>query len=287
MTLDDATSHFVDAPGGRIHVATVGEGPPIVLIHGWPEDHRTWRDVVPPLADRYRLILPDLRGFGQSDAPPTDYRKTTMALDMLAVVDHFELERPGLVGHDWGGYIGFLLSLDHPERFCGYVACNITHPWLKPPMNPLRLLPFLYMPIVATPFFGPQILRRTNAVRGLIRGGTAKGVRIDDEAIAASCRMIREPARAEASSRLYRHFLLRELPKAASLARGRRLEIPVRMVFGTQDPAIHRSLVEGLERRADVVDYVWVENAGHFVQEEQPEVVAEALLEFFGRHAPQ
>ena len=81
------------------------------MIHGWPQDHRAWRELVPLLADQYRLILPDLRGFGRSDATATDLRKDSLANDMIDVFDALGLDRLGLVGHDWGGFTGFLLAL--------------------------------------------------------------------------------------------------------------------------------------------------------------------------------
>ncbi len=281
ISLADARSELVPTPAGRIHVAVVGDGPPLALVHGWPQDHRAWRDAVPLLAPRYRLILPDLRGFGRSDAPRGPYLKAALADDLLAVFDHLGIDRLGLVGHDWGGWVGFLLALDHPERFAGFVACNIAHPWTRIPPDPRRVLPFAYMPVVATPFLGPLLLRRTSLVRGLIRGGTARGNRLDDHAIDGFARMIAEPERARASSALYRSFLVRELPGLARAFRRRRLRVPVRVVFGRRDPAIHPSLVDGLAHHADHVDHVWIDDAGHFVAEERPEPVARAIDAFF------
>ncbi len=283
IDLDQAEHRFIDTGSARIHVATVGSGPPLLLLHGWPQDHRAWRHVVPELASEHTLILPDLRGFGQSEAPAGDYRKHALADDLSAVLDHLDHDRMGLVGHDWGGWVGFILALRHPERFRGYVALNISHPWAKIPLNPLRLLPFFYMPLVGTPGIGPLILRRTNAVRGIINAATVS--RANPEA-ARFADMIGEPDRAVASSALYRHFLLRDIPALGRDFGGKKLQIPVRFVHGLKDPAIHRSMVEGLESKAPSVDYVWLDDAGHFPAEEQPKATADAIRSFFATHSP-
>lgn len=280
-TLADAEHHEIVAPGGRIHVATVGEGPPLMLVHGWPQDHRAWRLVVPKLTDRFRLILPDLRGFGRSEAPAGDYRKAALASDLLAVLDALDPGPVGLVGHDWGGFVGFHLAVGAPERFTGFAFLNIPHPWLKVPRSPARLAAFTYMPVLATPVLGPLLMRATPLVRGLIRGGTAKENRIDDDDIAAFTRMIAEPDRARASSALYRDFLVRELPSLGRAFKGKRLELPVHVIFGKRDPAVHHSMVDGLERRCADLSHTWIEDAGHFVAEERPGPVAEALAAFF------
>lgn len=286
ITLDDAEHREIVAPGGRIHVATVGDGPPLMLIHGWPQDHRAWRLVVPLLADRFRLILPDLRGFGWSEAPAGDYTKSALASDMLAVLDALDPGPVGLVGHDWGGFVGFHLALDAPERFTGFVPMNIPHPWMRIPRSPARIAAFLYMPVVGSPRLGPFLLRHTKLVRGLIRGGTAPANRLEDEAIAGFRERIAEPDRARASSALYRHFLVKELPTLARTFRGRRLQLPVHVVFGRQDPAVHPSMMDGLERKVDDLGWTWIDDAGHFVAEERPEPVAAAIRSFFeGRQA--
>lgn len=286
ITLADAEHRTVAVPGCRLHVALVGEGPPLMLVHGWPEDHRAWRHVVPLLADRYRLILPDLRGFGQSEAPAGDYRKQALADDLLALLDALGVDRLALAGHDWGGFVAFLMALAAPRRFSGVVACNIAHPWMRPPRDPRQLAPLFYMPLAALPVLGPLLLRHTHAVRGLLRGGVARGNRLDDAMIAAYGAMIAEPDRARASSALYRDFLLREVPGLERAFRDRALEIPAAVVYGTQDPAVHVSQVRGLEAHAPTARYTWVEDSGHFVLEERPERVAEAIASFFAEFPP-
>ena len=116
--IDGVTHRFVDAGGLRMHVAEAGpeDGEVIVLLHGWPQHWYEWRHQIPELAKHYRVICPDLRGFGWSDAPSSGYEKETLAEDIVNVLDALGLERVKLVGHDWGGWCGFLICLNHPER---------------------------------------------------------------------------------------------------------------------------------------------------------------------------
>ncbi len=92
----------IEVNGAALHVATVGEGPPLLLLHGWPEFWLTWEPVMTRLADRFRLIAPDLRGFGDSDKPEGPYGPEGHAADMLAVLSALGVERAGVVGHDVG-----------------------------------------------------------------------------------------------------------------------------------------------------------------------------------------
>lgn len=110
--------HSVEANGIRIHVVTAGppDGEPVLLIHGFPETWYEWRKTIPALEDGYRLIAPDTRGFGRSDKPEGPYDRAMLADDMLGVLDSLGVERAAVVGHDWGGIIGFKMAIDHPER---------------------------------------------------------------------------------------------------------------------------------------------------------------------------
>ena len=114
--VDGVTHRTVRARGIDFHLAEAGSGEDVVLcLHGWPQHWYEWRHLMPALADRHRVLALDLRGFGWSDAPRDGYVKEDMATDVLAVLDELGLDRVKLVGHDWGGWIGFLLCLREPQ----------------------------------------------------------------------------------------------------------------------------------------------------------------------------
>ena len=99
--------HSADVNDVRLHYVRAGEGDPVVLLHGWPETWYQWRKVIPPLAERYTVIAPDMRGLGDSSKPRTGYDKATVASDVYALVQQLGFESIFLVGHDWGGPVAY------------------------------------------------------------------------------------------------------------------------------------------------------------------------------------
>jgi pimeloyl-ACP methyl ester carboxylesterase len=258
---------FVDAGGLRTHVALAGEGPPVLLMHGWPQHWFLWRDVIPLVAPHARVIAPDLRGFGWTDEPTTGYRKDQLKRDMLALLDELGVDRVTIAGHDWGGYVGFLLALDHPERVRSLLALNVLPPWpARDRRTALDAWRFMYMPLLAVPGLGRRIGRAV-AARGLRDSGL-------------------EPAHVDAfvdrlgivTERLYGSFL-GELP---GIVRGRRsaagLRVPTRLVFGVRDPVLTTSAAEDAAAQSESIELELVPDAGHFVVDMKPQLVADRLL---------
>ncbi len=262
----------VQAGDVRLHVAEAGAGPPLVLLHGWPQHWWCWRHLLEPLARTHRVLAPDLRGWGWSDAPPGDYAKATLAADVLALLDAEGLDRVALVGHDWGGFVGFLLALEHPERVERLVALDIAPPWTRPTLpRPQHLaLPLFgsYQAVVGAPVLGPLALTSGPAlVRWLIRRGSGPEAAWSDDELDVYADVLRDGARARASSACYRTFLTRELPSAVRRGdRSGELRVPTLLLLGEASP-IHRLLrpQPGPNLRVETIP-----GAGHFLPEEAP-----------------
>ena len=257
---------FVDAGGLRTHVATAGDGPPVVLLHGWPQHWYMWRDVIPLVAPHARVLAPDFRGFGWTDVPQDGYEKHQLMRDVLALLDELGHDTFAVAGHDWGGYVGFLLALEHPERVAGFLALNILPPWpSRDPRVALDAWRLAYMPMLATPGVGRRV-GRALAARGLPAEKEAFLDRLEGE-------------RGRATEQLYRTFLLRELP---ALMRGRYsaadLSIPVKLVFGERDIVLSKRAVEDAVAQSDRIELELVADADHFVVDEKPELVSDRLL---------
>ena len=281
--VEGMTHRMVEVGEVQIHVAEAGSGPPVLLLHGWPQHWYAWRRVAPRLAAEHRVICPDLRGFGWSDAPPGAYDKATLAQDVIGLLDALGLERVDLVAHDWGAWIGFILCLEHPQRFAHYLALNMCTPWPDPPSpRGITVLARLwYQVALATPILGQGLIRRTSFVRRLITAGAVHPAWTDEELDAFTARL-RDPARAEASVHLYRTFLIRELPRfLGGQFRGRRLTVPTLLLHGTHDLAIDHRALGRWRSHADEMDVELREDSGHFIAEELPEIVVARARELF------
>jgi pimeloyl-ACP methyl ester carboxylesterase len=268
---------FVDAGGLRTHVAFAGEGPPLLLLHGWPQHWYMWRDVIPLVAPHARVIAPDFRGFGWSEVPDSGYDKLQLARDMIALLDELSVGEVTVAGHDWGGYVGFLLALEHPDRVKSLLAANVLPPW--GPRDPKRRLDawrFLYQPVLGTPGVGRR------AGRAIARRGFADAGLSAEEIQAFVSRL--EGERGVASEKLYRTFFFRELP---AIVRGRYspgdLRAPTTLIFGQRDQIFTTPGVQDVTAQSDRIELELVADATHFVVDEKPELIADRVLGLLSR----
>jgi pimeloyl-ACP methyl ester carboxylesterase len=266
---------FVEAGGLRMHVAEAGEGEPILMLHGWPQHWYLWRGVIPLVARHARVICPDLRGFGWTDVPRSGYDRETMAADVLALMDALELRRVRLVGHDWGGWIGFLLCLDEPARVSRFLALNIAPPWPSGDRRDvLEVWRMAYQVPLSLPWLGGWAVEH-GAGRLVLRA--ASRAFTTDELDVFTERL--KGDRARASELLYRTFLTREaIPVAAGRYAGRTLDVPTLLVAGERDLALSTRTLRAHAARTEALELELVPDAGHFIVDERPELVAERML---------
>lgn len=287
--VDGVTHRQVEIPGVRLHVAEAGDGPPVLMLHGWPQHWWIWRKVISELAKDHRLICPDLRGFGWSEAPAGRYEMSEFAADAVALLDELGLDRVDLIGHDWGGWTGFLLCLSAPERIRSYLALGVTHPWFEPPKpSPRMLQRTAYQALLATPGVGTGILRRLPGfVKLALRRGSHPDMRWSEEELDCFAESFRSRDHALASSHVYRSFLLRELPRLKKgHYRSQRSSVPIRLLAGEADPVVRGEILEGYEPYADDMSVEEIAGCGHFIAEERPDLVIERARELFGSQPP-
>jgi pimeloyl-ACP methyl ester carboxylesterase len=278
---------WLDVPSGggrlRLHVAEAGSGAPVLLLHGWPQHWWCWRRVIERLRGHYRLLAPDLRGFGWSQAPGRGYSAAGFAGDAVGLLDALGLTRAHVVGHDWGGFAAILLGLRHPGRVDRLLLSNTTGPWA--PLTP-RVVAGLrrawYAALVATPTLGERVVAHPRFVPWFLRLGDRAALFCDEDA-ALYADQFRDPARAAAASRLYRYYL--QLAQAILLRRafaGQRLQAPTRLLFGADDFYIPLAVLEGLEAHGDDLTLEVVRGCSHWMPEERPDLVADRALALFG-----
>lgn len=284
--LAGVTHEWYDLPTGvRAHVALAGSrdapGGTLILQHGWPQHWYVWRRVIGSLARDFHVVVPDLRGFGWSEQPADgDFRKQRLVDDALALIDTLELERVGWVGHDWGGWTGFLLAERAPERLRGLLALNIIHPWW-PRRRLLAIAPRLwYQAVMAMPGLGSGLMRHGRFTEAGLTLRFGSGTPIEPDAKRSFVAALSQPEQARAASLLYRQFVLQEAPGLFGRT-APHLRVPVRVVFGVDDPALDYRMLRGLPALCDDCGIELVADCGHFIVDERPALVATRARTFF------
>ena len=272
---------YADLGGLMVHYLTAGEGDAVVLLHGIPQTSYAWRHVMPRLAERFRVIAPDLRGLGDTSRPAGGYDKKTIAADVWGLLQgHLGVERFFLVGHDWGGPVAFALAARHREAVRGLAILDVTIPgagadfsqggrrWHHALFRTLDLPEAIFADradILLNWFFDHYAYR--------------------PDAIAESerreyLRTYTKPGALRAMFEYYRALPTDAADTAAILAEGR-LAMPVLALGG--DKAFGRGLepLDSLRALADDVRGGLVSDCGHWLAEEAPDAVAHELTAFF------
>jgi pimeloyl-ACP methyl ester carboxylesterase len=264
-----------------MHVTEAGSGEPVLMLHGFPQHWWEWRDVIPTVAEHYRVICPDLRGAGWTDAPRDGYTADQLLADLIALLDALELDRVHLLTHDYAGIIGYLLCLKHPERVIDQVTIAIPPPTMDFDGGMVRSMVrhAWYNLVLPVPGIGPRALRAGWLTRYLLREFSTG---MPDETVEVFAERVREPARARAGSALYRNFILRT---GVAVLRGkyksRRLTTRTLVLVGSDDPNVRAEFIHGYEPYVDDLRVHEVAGASHFVVDDQPGEVAKHALEFF------
>jgi len=271
----------IETPGLRTHVASIGEGEPVVLMHGFPQHWWQWHTIAPVIAaGGYRVICPDLRGAGWTVADDPRVERETRLRDLLALFDALQVERPHLVSHDMGTVTAMQLTYDHPERVRTAVQLAVSPGFFT--ISP-RIIPgFVHLP--------PFIWHRPGAsLRGIF--SEAYVARPMSEAtIEAHLAPLRRPDIDGAVRPLTRGMIL---PEAMRLMRGvyrrRRLTVPTLVVYGRRDypwtEQVLGRICRNPERYADRIEFAYVDDAAHYIADDAPAAVADLALDWFERAA--
>ena len=283
--LDGVEHTFVTTPDGvRIHVALAGpvDGPPLMLVHGFPQHWWEWRHQIGPLAaEGVRVIVPDLRGAGWSDAPSGRYYKSDMGDDLAAVIDELGCGPVKLAAHDWGGPAAYSMLFNHPDLVSAFTGFNTVAPVMKMDLSTLRhAWRFWYQLVIMTPFFGPRILASSKRrfIKLLLKwvGG---GYEWSAEELDIFLNRFDDPKRAEAGSQWYRTFQLHEALRWTKGHYTRPVDIPLRWITGIKDPVVTSALHTSHRELSRDISFEEVPGIGHWIVEQAPDLVLERLRE--------
>jgi haloacetate dehalogenase len=281
------TSGFVDTGFGRIFVRTGGKGPPLLLLHGYPQSHAMWHRVAPDLSERFSLVVADLPGYGASDAPAGDaeykpYTKRSMALTMIEAMQRLGHSRFALAGHDRGGRVAYRMALDHPEHLTRVAVLDILPGydyWAN--LNRVSALRIYHWTFLAQPYPMPENLIAANP-DGYF--GPMFDAKFDPRAVQHYLTALREPARIHALCEDYRAGAYDDFEHdKTDLDKGMKISIPLHVIWGSRGIASAAATpMQTWQRWATTVTGEEVE-AGHFLCEENPATTAEAILRFMSR----
>ena len=289
--LDGFAEQRVPVGEAELYLRTGGKGPPLLLLHGYPQTHEAWHRVAPRLARAFTLVMPDLRGYGRSTGPAPDgehvgYSKRAMAGDMAALMAALGYERFLLAGHDRGGRVGYRLCLDHPERVARFAALDIIPTldmWEE--MDADKALGTYHWTFLAAPAPVPERLIGADPdfyIRHLLQRWAGAPEGLDPRAADAYVAQFQDPAVVAATCEDYRAgATVDRRDDLDDRQAGRRIGCPVLVIWGRGYAASKAASPLGAWHRwADDVRELALD-CGHFVAEEQPEAVAEALDAFF------
>jgi len=286
--------------GVTLNVALTGDpaNPAVILLHGFPESHRTWREVAPRLEDKFFLVMPDQRGFAGSDLPQDvdDYGTDILINDIFALADALDIERFALVGHDWGGAIAWGAALRNDPRLTHLAIVNSPHPVVFQKSlieDEKQRLASQYITAFRAPGF--EKLVEAKGFEWFFDTTFARHVdtsRISDEERRQYIADWSQPGAFNAMLNWYRgskvivpppgetvplpDFLLRAFPK---------VKVPTLVIWGLQDKALLPLQLDGLEELVDDLAIERLPESGHFAPWQAGEEVAAALRPFLAGQA--
>ncbi len=315
---------FVAVNGVRLRIyeaGSAGDKPPMILLHGWPEIAFTWRRQIKALSEAgIRVVAPDQRGFGASDAPDetSAYAIEHLTGDLAALLDALAIDKAIFVGHDWGGFVAWEMPLRHPDRVAGVVALNTPH-LPRPAADPIAILRKRYgdrMYIVQfqdsrepdrlfaehadrlfDAFLRAPVGSRAGPGDGAVAGiGAAPGVNLDFPALVAAYDPARDTRRPIMTAEERQVFV--DAYNASGFAGGlnwyrnisgnwersagqdRTIRVPALMMMAELDAVQPPSAARGMEALIPDLETYLVRGCGHWTQEERPDEVVAKLIEW-------
>ena len=277
--VDTFTSRYVDTGELRLHAVIGGEGPPLLLVHGWPQTWYQYRLVMPALARDFTVVAVDQRGIGLSDKPEGGYDIGTLAADLVALMDALGHERFALIGFDTGMFIANALAADYPDRLDRMVVGEAFVPGVTP--SPPLFLPgplnqrFWHLAFNRLPTVNEQLVRGREDIFFGAEYAAWAGTPLPDEVVKYYVdRIVSDPEALRGSFELYRALDFEPSQERNT----RRLTMPVLVIGGTE--SLGEAATDTMRLIADDVQSVVIPGSGHWLAEEAPDAFLAALTAF-------
>lgn len=280
----------VQANGATFHVAQAGQGRPLLLLHGWPEFWLTWEPVMTRLADRFTLLAPDLRGFGDSDKPDGPFGPDQQASDMLALMDAVGVKQAGIVGHDVGGALMQPLARHAPARIAGLFFFDFVYPGIGTRMaEPERLNNIWYQSFHQMEM-APQLVGATRETCRIYIGHFLRSwshrKHVFDGVLEAFTDNFMKPGNLTGGFAHYRaahadrvRMMKGEAPMLPPIS------VPTCIRWAEHDPLFPYAWTDRLSETFPDLDLAMFDGVGHFPHREDPDRASEEIAAFFDRIA--
>jgi len=282
-----ATEHawqhnYITTNGVKLHYVTQGTGPLMLMLHGFPEFWYSWRHQIPEFAQDFQVVALDLRGYNDSEKPtePSAYVMDEFVKDIEGVIQGLGHEKCVLVGHDWGGAIAWFFAYAHPEMIEKLIILTLPHPakFSQGLLTPQQLLRSFYIFLFQLPAI-PEFLLQSFDYQTIIR--TLQGTAVNKNAFTSSDleaykKSAAKPGALTAMLNYYRHNLFQFLPNKNWGI----LSVPTLMIWGENDTALGKELTYGTDAYVSDLQIQYIPNCGHWVQQEQPELVNQYIRNF-------
>ena len=272
---------YITSNGIRLHYVTQGEGPLMVMMHGFPEFWYSWRHQIPEFAKDYKVVALDLRGYNESDKPQQQsaYVMSELVKDVEGVIRGLGYERCVLVGHDWGGAIAWNFAYAHPDMVERLIVLNLPHPakFAEGLRTPQQLFRSLYAFFFQVPAL-PEFLLQWSDYR--VIESAFKGMAINKSAFTQAD----IEAYKDAASRRGALTAMLNYYRSAFTSMGSTdwsvLQVPTLMIWGEEDTALGKELTYETEKYVRDFQIRYIPNCSHWVQQEQPALVNQYMREF-------
>jgi epoxide hydrolase 4 len=285
MTVLEGTwkHEYIVSNGIKLHYVIQGEGPLMLMLHGFPEFWYSWRHQIPEFAKEYKVVALDLRGYNESDKPSEQsaYGMSEFIKDIKGVIEGLGYDRCILVGHDWGGAIAWCFAYAHPEMLERLIVLNIPHPakFAEGLRNPQQLLRSSYAFFFQLPVL-PELVIQWSDYQAI--ESALKGMAINKSIFSQADIEIYKDAASKrgaltAMLNYYRNAFSSFWQQKWSL-----LEVPTLMIWGENDTALGKELTYGTEQYVRNFQIHYIPNCSHWVQQERPDLVNEYIREFLG-----
>lgn len=276
------THAFIASNGIRLHYVTQGEGPLMLLLHGFPEFWYSWRNQIPEFAKDYKVVALDLRGYNDSDKPANQsaYVMAEFIADVKGVIEGLGYDRGVLVGHDWGGAIAWSFAYAHPEMVEKLIVLNIPHPakFAQGLLTPQQLLRSSYIFFFQLPLL-PEIVFQLDDFKLLEQ--MFCGMAVNKNAFSTADIEAYKNAFAKrdtltAALNYYRNLFQSGLGSRSWSV----LAVPTLMIWGEDDIPLGKELTYGTEQYVRDFQIKYIPNCSHWVQQERPDLVNQYIREF-------